>query len=143
MAKITPRIQHPDVASEYERFPTHIRTKLLVIRKLIFDVAASIPEVGAIEETLKWGEPSHLTSASKSGSTIRLAWKANQPNQFGIYFNCKTTIVEPIKSLYGNALTYEKNRAVIFADNDESPIAILEHCIGIALIYHLKKAPLK
>lgn len=37
--------------------------------------AASFEEIGEIEETLKWVEPSYLTPKSKRGSTIRVAWK--------------------------------------------------------------------
>ncbi len=67
---------------------------------MIFDVAASTEGVGAIEETLKWGEPAYLTTASKSGSTIRMDWKGKKPNQFAMYFNCKTTLVETFRTMF-------------------------------------------
>lgn len=37
--------------------------------------AASTDGGGPIEETLKWGDPAYVTSATKSGSTIRVVWK--------------------------------------------------------------------
>ena len=65
-------IENADVQQAFHEFPPEIRTKLLALRKLILDTAASIEGVGPIEETLKWGQPAYLTSQSKSGSTIRL-----------------------------------------------------------------------
>ena len=44
----------------YSFYPSLQREKLLLIRTLIFDVAKQTPDVGEIEETLKWGEPSYL-----------------------------------------------------------------------------------
>ena len=64
----------------YSFYPSLQREKLLLIPTLIFDVAKQTPDVGEIEETLKWGEPSYLTK-NKSGSTIRLAWNKKKPNQ--------------------------------------------------------------
>lgn len=136
---INPLIQDIRIAQEYASYPSAIQKKLFTIRTLIFKTAASIPAVALIEETLKWGEPSYLTALSKSGSTIRLAWKKSKPDQFGIYVNCKTNIIETIKGLYGNELSYEKHRAVIFHKNETLPIDIIEHLITIALTYHLKK----
>jgi hypothetical protein len=138
MQKITPPFSHKDVSAVYASYPAAGRDKLFVIRSLIFKTAQSIPEVGNIEEILKWGEPSYLTTESKSGSTVRLAWKKTMPNQYGIYFNCKTSIIETIKSLYGDALQYQKNRAIIFNIDNEIPVEIVEHCVSIALTYHLK-----
>ena len=41
--------------------------------------AASTDGGGPIEETLKWGDPAYVTSATKSGSTIRVVWKKARP----------------------------------------------------------------
>jgi len=53
-----------------DRFSPVVQKKLMQLRKLIFDVASATEGVGELEETLKWGQPSYLTSQSKSGSTI-------------------------------------------------------------------------
>ena len=52
----------------------------------ILELAASIEGVGEIEEALKWGEPSYLTSKTKSGGRIRIAWKKSHGEQYSIYF---------------------------------------------------------
>ena len=80
-------------------------------------MTANSEGVGELEETLKWGEPSYLTTESKSGTTIRIDWKPKHPNQYAMYVNCKTTLVDTYRSLFPE-LTYEKNRAIIFGIND-------------------------
>ena len=69
------------------------------LRELILETAGEIEEVGPIEETLKWDEPAYLTSETGSGSTIRIDWKEKSPDQYAIYFNCKTSLVERFKTL--------------------------------------------
>jgi hypothetical protein len=50
-------IKNPDVAATFDSYPPKFRRKLLALRKLILETAESTEGVGAIEETLKWGEP--------------------------------------------------------------------------------------
>lgn len=130
---------NPDVNDKFESYPRHIRPKLEFLRSLIFEVAANTPTVGKLEETLKWGEPSYLTSESKSGTTIRIDWKAKTPDQYAMYFNCKTTLVEDYRSLFGDTLAFGGNRAILFGVNDSLPENEVRACIGMALNYHVDK----
>lgn len=116
-----------------------MRRKLLSLRELIFEIAASTKGVGDIEETLKWGEPAYVTAESKSGTTIRIAWKENRPEQYGMYFNCQTTLVETFRTLFPAELKFEGNRAIIFDVVDKVPIDLLAFCISAALTYHRTK----
>jgi len=61
----------PAVAAKFEAYPPVVRRQLLALRELVFRTAASIPEVGAIDETLKWGEPAYVTK-NGAGSTVRI-----------------------------------------------------------------------
>jgi len=101
------------------------------VRDLILSVAKQdgIPD---ITETLKWGEPSYI---SKVGSTIRIDWKAKYPDQYCIYFNCKTSLIETFKEIYGDTFTYEGNRAIVFKINEVLPHKELAHCISMSLRY--------
>lgn len=47
------------VAAKFESYPPAVRRKLLALREAVFRTAASMPEIGEIEETLKWGEPAY------------------------------------------------------------------------------------
>ena len=128
------------VEQVFERYPTGIRDRLLALRELVFEVAASVDGVGELEETLKWGEPAYVTSASKSGSTLRLGWKKSAPSRYGVYFNCNTTLVETFRSVFPNDFAFEGNRAIVFEQSGTVPVDALSLCIAAALTYHRDKA---
>ena len=110
----------------------------MALRTLILEVAAQTQGVGALEESLKWGEPAYVTTVSKSGSTIRIAWKKARPTQYAMYFNCQTTLVDSFKTMFPTAFKFEGNRALVFDEQDEVPVAALRICIEMALTYHAK-----
>jgi hypothetical protein len=129
----------PAVDAVFAAYPKPLKAKLLALRRLIFDTAAAKKGVGELEETLKWGQPSYLTAATKSGSTIRIDQVKAAANQYAVYFHCQTDLVATFRELYPNELTYAGNRAVIFNADDAIPEAALRHCLGLALTYHLRK----
>jgi Domain of unknown function (DU1801) len=132
-------VQPPDVAETFDSYPPRIRKKLMTLRALVMDVARQTSGVGVLEESLKWGEPAYVTAASKSGSTIRIAWKKSQPAQYAMYFNCQTTLVDSFKTMFPTAFKFEGNRALLFDEHDDVPVEALRICIGMALTYHSKK----
>ena len=89
-----------------------------------------------MEETLKRGEPSYVT---KTGSTIRLGWKASRPDECKLLFHCGTKLVDTFKELYHDTFNFEGNRAIVLHETADLPIAPLKHCISIALTYHRRK----
>ena len=127
------------IKDKFSSYPTNISALLAKIRNLIFEVAKEVG-IEDITEILKWNEPSYLT---KNGSTIRFDWKAKYPQQYCLYFNCKTSLVETFKELYGDTFNYQSNRAIAFQLSDKLPIAELKHCISLSLRYRtIKHLPL-
>lgn len=123
----------------FDHYPENIKSKTLFLREFIFKVAARTHEVGEIEELIRWGEPSYATSITKSGSTIRIGWKKITPNHYYLYFNCKTTLVDTFKEMYGDIFTYGGNRSLIFHEDVPLPLHELSDCIAMALTYKLSK----
>ena len=111
----------------------------MFLRQLIYDTAASIEEIGEIEETLKWGEPSYLTPKSKSGSTIRIAWKESQNDQYSIFFKCTANLVPAFKEKFPEKFKFGGNRSIDFKLDDHVPVKELKQCIALALTYHRNK----
>jgi Domain of unknown function (DU1801) len=134
----SPPIANPAVQAVFDSYPPKLRGKLLALRQLVIDTAASTTGVGALEETLKWGEPAYVTTQSKSGSTVRIDRKKNQ-DRYAIYFNCNTTLVDTFRSLFPHTFSFEGNRALVFDLNDPLPVEELGFCIAMALTYHHKK----
>ena len=122
----------------FDSYPKPVKAKLLALRRLILVTARTTKGVGAIEEALKWGQPSYLTTESKSGSTIRIDQVKAVPGQYAVYFHCQTNLVETFRELYPD-LKYSGNRAILLNARDKLPRAELRHCVGLALTYHSRK----
>ncbi len=131
-----PDFADPKVEAVFAAFPEAARQGLLTLRKLIFEVAASTPGVGPLQETLKWGQPAYLTAATRSGSTIRLGLPKS--GGFALYTHCQTRLLSDFQAVFPDDFTYEGNRAVHFRDVtglQTDKIAVL---IRNALTYHRK-----
>ncbi|GAA0824066.1 DUF1801 domain-containing protein [Colwellia asteriadis] len=128
-----------NVQQKFANYPAHVAARLTMVRELIFKVAKE-DKVGDVTETLKWGEPSYL---AKTGSTIRLDWKATQPDEYCIFFNCNTTLIETFKEIYGDTFIYQGKRALVFNLTEPIPVKELSHCLSMALRYKkIKQLPL-
>ena len=127
-----------EVAAVFAGYPEGAAGRLLELRALILTTAAEIDGVGQLTETLKWGEPAYLTQASKSGSTIRIGWKASDPENVAMYLNCQTTLVDTYRTRFPE-LTYQGNRAINFSASQSLPRDSVRECIALALTYHRDK----
>jgi hypothetical protein len=125
------------VDAVFNAYPKPLKAKLLALRRLIFDTANATTGVGALEETLKWGQPSYLTTETKSGSTIRIDQVKSAANQYAVYFHCQTDLVETFRELYPTELSYGGNRSILLNAADQLPEPALRHCVALALTYHL------
>ena len=137
--KLLDEIGNPKVAAVFDAYPNHLREKLLHLRRLILETAAETEGVGELEEALRWGQPSYLTTKSKCGSMIRIDRVKNRDDQYAIYVHCQTTLIETFRELYPGVLIYDGKRAILFDVADKIPVDILRHCISLALTYHSQK----
>ena len=94
--------------------PKDLQACLFQLRQLIIDAASENSAIGRLEETLKWGEPAFLTSATKSGTTIRINRHVRDDSKYAMYVHCQTDLVERYKQLYGDVLRFDGTRAVVF-----------------------------
>ena len=133
-------IEDPAVARVFDGYPEPMRKKMMCLRQLVLDAASETEGVNALEETLKWGEPSYLATG---GSTLRIDWKNRAPDQYAMYFNCNTSLVDTFKEIYGDVFRFDGNRAIVFGETDELPVDELKHSVSLALTYHrVKHLPL-
>lgn len=131
--------QTKDVDSKFASYPSNVKKQMLRLRKLVFKTAEEIG-IADIEETLKWGEPSYLT---KKGSTLRMDWKAKNPDQYAMYFKCTSKLVISFKEVFGDTFNYETTRAIVFKLDEPVPEKELKKCIAATLQYHsIKDLPL-
>ena len=132
--------QDSDVAAVFASYADAVRPGLLALRQLILETADSTVGVGDIEETLKWGQPSYITSESRSGSTIRIAPTGSKsPHDYAMYFICHTNLVESFENIFGDAFTYDGKRGLLFSVSKKIPENELRECVAWALTYHLNR----
>ncbi|MDH5231462.1 MAG: DUF1801 domain-containing protein [Gammaproteobacteria bacterium] len=132
--------EQEEVKQKFLQYPDGVREKMLYLRSLVFDTVAENSELGPIQETLKWGEPSYLC---KNGSTLRMDWKSKQIDQVALYFHCQTNLIETFREIYTNVFHFDGKRAIIFQLDQTIPENEIKQCIKMALNYHkIKHLPL-
>ena len=129
----------PEVATALNACPDAARSYVQILRDLIFQTAQSTPRVGQLEETLKWGEPAYLTHSPKTGTTLRLGWDKSGDHA-RLFVPCQTTLIETWRGHYQDTLNLVGNREVSLPTDQPLPSAELQHCIAMALTYHLTRS---
>ena len=125
----------PDVRAAFDALEPKAREALLRLRELVFEVADDTPEVGPIEEVLRWGQPSYITPTKKAASTLRLG--IPKRGAFAIFAHCQSSVISDYVTLFPDQDRIDGNRAVLF--DDVSQIDPQRHGLLIksALTYHL------
>ncbi len=131
--KITTNLQ---IEKIFDAYPDFVRDKMRYLRDLVKETAEGMSEIAELEEALKWGEPSFIT---KIGSTLRMDWKLKSPDQYALYFQCSSRLVETFRIVYEKTFRYEGNRAIVFKLDQELPVSELKECIKATLRYHKVK----
>ena len=126
----------PRVNEVFANYPDIVRDKMQFLRELVIETAEETEGVTKLEETLKWGEPSFVT---KNGSTLRMDWKAKTPDQYAMYFQCTSRLVDTFRLVFDHKFEYEGKRAIVFKLNQKVPEMELKSCIKASLTYHSVK----
>src|SRR5690606_435749 len=135
MAKLTVK-SNPKVEDIFANYPDAVRDKMRFLRGLVIETAQETEGIDDLEETLKWGEPSFIT---KNGSTLRMDWKEKSPDQYAMYFQCTSRLVDTFRMVFDRKFQYEGNRAIVFQLNQKIPVPELKECIKATLTYHKVK----
>ena len=135
-SSVVPAFERVEVAEKFAAVPPEARARLLELRALIFETAAATPGVGRLDEDLRWGEPTYLTSESRSGTSIRIHWKARRADCCAMYVHCQTSVVERFRLMHGDRLELEGSRAVLVPIGQPLPEDALRDFVRLALTYH-------
>ncbi|MFA0015621.1 DUF1801 domain-containing protein [Vibrio lentus] len=123
------------VKERFEEYPVNARVRLEELREIIFTLTSDL-QLGEVDESLKWGEPSYSV---KTGSPVRIDWKLKSPTNYYLYFNCQTKLVDTFRELHGDVLRFQGNRAIELRLSDPLPEPEIKHCLELALTYHQRK----
>jgi len=128
-----------DILNAFQSFDAPICKRLLSLRQLIYETAEETPQIGALSETLKWGQPSYTPLKPDIGSSIRLGVSKDHADKCALFFICHTNLVEQFREVYASELRFEGNRTIIVDQAGALATKPLNHCIAMALTYHLNK----
>ncbi|MFA0040092.1 DUF1801 domain-containing protein [Vibrio sp. 10N.261.52.A1] len=123
------------VKDRFDEYPNNARARLEELRNLVFQVASEL-ELGEVDEALKWGEPSYSV---KTSSPLRMDWKIKSPNNYYLFFNCQTKLVDTFRELYGDELVFQGNRAIVLSLSKRLPETAIKSCLELALTYQQRK----
>ncbi|MCG8492668.1 MAG: DUF1801 domain-containing protein [Sneathiellales bacterium] len=133
---MTVQFDNLEIAALYQSYPDDVRSKLLALRAMVFDLAAQNDEIGTVTECLKWGTPSYETARPKSGTPLRLQW-VEKENRFGLFVHCQTNLVSRFKKRHAD-LVYDKNRGLLCERDKDIPAEVARDFILSALTYYRK-----
>lgn len=125
-----------NVQALFDRYPASLRQKLLALRTTILDVARE-ENAGAIEETLKWGQPAYLTK-SGDGTTIRIDRDDTHGGALALYVNCKSSLVGEWRERFPD-MVFGGERSLHLTLASDLGDPRLRMCIADALTYHSRK----
>jgi len=111
------------------------RDGMLGLRALIFEIADTLPEIGPVEETLRWGQPAYLTPHKKSATTLRLG--VPKSASFALFVHCQTSLISDLYNMFPGQDQVEGTRAVLFDAQEQIDPVRHGWLIRRGLTYHL------
>ena len=131
---MTQLFSSPAAHDAFAAFPQPARETLMSLRKMIYEIAQTLP-VGRIEESTKWDQPSYATPDTKLATPIRLGLsKAGDP---AVFTHCQTTVMSDFRALAPANMVFDGNRAVHLPVDKSPNLDDLAPLIRAALTYRL------
>ncbi|UPH71592.1 DUF1801 domain-containing protein [Abyssibius alkaniclasticus] len=125
----------PAIQAAYDALPPEGQTRALALRALVLETAQAMPELGGLDECLKWGQPAYLPRKPRIGTTLRIG---ASPSHALLYVPCTTTLVTVWREVF-SGVEFIDNRAAGFAHAAALPKAIIARMVLDALRYHLDR----
>jgi hypothetical protein len=125
------------------KHPSAMTKALMELRRLILVTARDTKGVGLLEEALRWGQLSFITTETGSGSTIRIDALPKDPEKYAIFFHCQSGLLADFRNRYPGKMQFVGDRSIEFSLDQPLPVDELKHCISLALTHHLRRKATK
>jgi len=135
-----PPVADPDVRAVYDAYDPALRKSLMAVRRIMYAAAAGTPDVGPLIETLKWGQISYLPAKPRIGTTVRIDKAADPESGVALFFHCQTNLLDTFRERYPDIFVYIGNRSMELRHDWKAHTGELQHCVGLALSYHVWKS---
>ncbi len=107
--------------------------------RALFHQIAEETEVGRLDETLKWGQPSWRPIKPRTGSTLRAGWDAARPDQLSLFVDCKTDLAARMRDNYPDLPANDGQRQLGISLGAPLPKQAIMHLAQMTFTYHLAK----
>ena len=107
------------------------------LKALIHEAAREVPDIGLLEETVKWGQPSFAPVKPNIGSSVRIETRAD--GDHALMFICTSGLVDEFRTFYADTLHFDRKRAIVIPAAELPDRDALKHCIQLALTHKLRK----
>lgn len=120
----------PENQAAFDALPTGAQN----LRRLIVSVAADLPQIGEVQEVLRWGQPAYVTS-KHAGASLRIG--APETSGFALYTHCQASLIADFSTAFPDMDRVEGTRAIHFDDPSQIDPARPGMLIKSILTYHL------
>ena len=129
----------PDLLNTFALWPDAAQSRAFDIRTLCWRVAEAA-DIGALSESLKWGQPAWRPLRSRTGSTLRLSWDANAPQRLDLFVDCKTDLAARVIDRFPAIFGSDGRRRLTLPTDGPLPEDALWFLAEQTLTYHRTKA---
>lgn len=119
------------VSDVIHHYSPETREGVLQLRNLIYRVADTVPEIGRLEEGLRWGQPAYR---APKGATLRLG--PHREACFALFAHCQSRIISSYAQSFPGWDRIDGNRAILFDTTAQVEPERLSYLIRHALHYH-------
>ena len=119
-----------DISRVWAAWPEPAQAMANDLRALFMSMA---PEGRPLIESTKWGEPSWRPT--KGGTTLRINWRAERPDDLGCFAHCQTDLIERLQALHPEAVRYGPPRAVYLDLHRPTPEHVIKDLAAMAFTY--------
>ncbi len=123
-----------EIRAVFDAAPAPERAGMLRLRALIHEVAAGLPQIGELQEVLRWGQPAYVTT-KRAGASLRIGLP--KAGGFALYTHCQTSLIADFATAFPNMDKVEGTRAIHFSDSAQVDPARHGMLIRSVLTYHL------
>ncbi|MFK7835058.1 MAG: hypothetical protein AB8B60_02450 [Sulfitobacter sp.] len=107
--------------------------------RTLFHEIAEENDLGPLDETLKWGQPSWRPTRPRTGSTLRMGWSAAHPDRLSFFVDCKTDLASRMRDMYPDLPQNDGRRQLGIDLGKDLPLQAVSHMAQMTLAYHLRK----
>ncbi|MEP5732549.1 MAG: hypothetical protein ABJL67_24625 [Sulfitobacter sp.] len=109
------------------------------ICRTLFHQISTERDIGPLDETLKWGQPSWRPVRPRTGSTLRMGWRQADADHLAFFVDCKTNLAAQMQDIYPDVFQNDGKRALLLPLSRPFAEQAVAHLAELTFTYHQRK----